>query len=175
VFADDGDRVLEVLDEAECLRLLAGAVIGRVAFTEAALPAIQPVFYRLAGAEILIPSRSGSTVATASRRAVLAFSVDDVHVPDRTGWSVTVVGPSRVISAPADVAEIERTGDKLEGRADDRCYIAISVELVHGRRLAPPLPSARIVRPTPSGAYAPARQAAADHGAVGAEGSPGRA
>jgi uncharacterized protein len=140
VTAGDEDRARDVLDEAECLDLLATAAIGRVAFTEAALPAIQPVPYRLSGAEILIPSRVGCAVTAASRRAVLAFSVDDVHVPDCSGWTVTVVGPSRVISAPADVAELDGTGARPPDGAGDRCYIAIAVRLVHGRRIAPHAP-----------------------------------
>ena len=48
------DREVEVLDEAECLRLLTTAAIGRVAFTEGALPAVQPVALPLLGdAEVL--------------------------------------------------------------------------------------------------------------------------
>jgi hypothetical protein len=135
VFADDEDLVLQVLDEAECLHLLGTAEVGRVAFTEGALPAIQPVSFRLDGGEILIPSRSGSTVAAASRGAVLAFEVDEVRLSDRTGWNVTVVGPSRVISEPAQVAELDHPGAPSWFGAGDRCYIAISVRLVRGRRI----------------------------------------
>ena len=46
------DREVELLDEAECLRLLTTAAIGRVAFTEGALPAVQPVSFAVADGEI---------------------------------------------------------------------------------------------------------------------------
>jgi hypothetical protein len=140
VFADHVDRVLQVLDEAECLDLLSTAAIGRVAFTEGALPAIQPVSFRLDGGEIFIPTRSGSEVAAASRGAVLAFEVDEVQVTDRTGWNVTVVGPSRVISDPADVAALDDSGPESWMPVADRCYIAIAVQLVRGRRVGPRAP-----------------------------------
>lgn len=139
MFAEDEDRLLEVLDEAECLALLATAAIGRVAFTEGALPAIQPVSFRVADGQVLIPTRQGSTVAAASRGAVLAFEVDDVRVAERTGWNVTVVGASRLISEPRQVAALGRADGPASAGAGDRCYIAISVQLVRGRRVGPRL------------------------------------
>jgi hypothetical protein len=135
VFADDEDRVLHVLDEAECLDLLSTAAVGRVCFTEGALPAIQPVSFRLDGGEILIRTRSGSKVAAASRGAVLAFEVDEFRIPDRTGWNVTVVGPSRLIRDPAHVAALDDSGPESWIPATDRCYIAIAVQRVCGRRV----------------------------------------
>jgi hypothetical protein len=150
VFADDDDQLVEVLDEAECLALLRSASIGRVAFTEGALPAIQPVPFRLDGRQVLIPTRSGSRVAGASRGAVLALGVDEVG-PDRTGWAVTVVGPSRLIGDPADVAALDRPGLRWWDLADDRCYVAIAVLLVRGRRAgrAAPSPGVRAVPSSP--------------------------
>jgi uncharacterized protein len=135
VFPEDDERLLEVLDEAECLDLLRTAVIGRVAFTEAALPAIQPVSFWLDDGQILIPTRFGSKVAAASRGAVLAFEVDDVQPADRTGWNVTVVGPSRVISEPREVVALDESATRPWTGPDDRCYIAISIRLVRGRRV----------------------------------------
>ena len=134
---DDEDRQLEVLDQAECLDLLSTAAIGRVAFTEGALPAIQPVSFRLDGGQVLIPTRYGSKVAAASRAAVLAFEVDDVQPANRTGWNVTIVGPSRLISDPRMVADLDRAGPRPWPTSGDRCYIAISVQIVRGRRVGP--------------------------------------
>ena len=50
------ERLLEVLDEAECRRLLGTASIGRIAFTEGAMPAIQPASYALRGEDVFIPT-----------------------------------------------------------------------------------------------------------------------
>ncbi len=101
----DADRTVEVLDDDECHRLLATASIGRLAFTADALPAIQPVSYVLRLREVIIPARTGSELVRAAHGAVVAFEVD-TYCPGspeedlRTGWSVTGVGASRVVTEP---------------------------------------------------------------------------
>jgi hypothetical protein len=129
------DRELEVLDEEQCLTLLGTVTIGRLAFTEAALPAVQPVSFAAVGGEIFIPTRQGSQVATASRGAVVAFEVDDVDARARTGWNVTVVGPSRVISNTRDVRRLDELGARPWPPADTHCYIGVQIRLIRGRRI----------------------------------------
>jgi nitroimidazol reductase NimA-like FMN-containing flavoprotein (pyridoxamine 5'-phosphate oxidase superfamily) len=70
VLGTDGFRRLWVLQESESRSLLTTAPIGRLAFTEGALPAIQPVRFVVVDHQIIIPTRMGSKVATASRGAV---------------------------------------------------------------------------------------------------------
>jgi uncharacterized protein len=55
----------------------------------------------------------------------------------RTGWSVTVVGPSRVISDPEQVASL--AGLPVSARPPDssRCYISVKLGLIRGWRMAP--------------------------------------
>jgi hypothetical protein len=132
---EQGWTRLEVLGEAECRGLLAGAVIGRLAYTEGALPAIQPVHFTLLGDRIVIPTREGSKVAAASRGAVVAFEVDDFDTTTRTGWNVTVVGPSQVVTQPDQVAKLDLLGASPWAPADAPCYIVIETTLVRGRRL----------------------------------------
>lgn len=128
-------RLLEALDEVECRRLLSRAVIGRLAYTEGALPAIQPVHFMVYRDRVLIPTSAGSKVAAASRGAVVAFEVDDFDAESRTGWNVTVVGPAQVVSAPGDVAVLDRLGVAAWAPAEAPCYIAIETTLVRGRRI----------------------------------------
>jgi len=137
VRSDEGWNRLEAIGEAECRRLLAGAVIGRLAYTEGALPAIQPVHFTLLGDRIVIPTREGSKVAAASRGAVVAFEVDDFDTTSRTGWNVTVVGPSHVVTRPDEVADLDLLGARAWAPADVPCYIVIETTLVRGRRLLP--------------------------------------
>ncbi|MCU1604812.1 MAG: pyridoxamine 5-phosphate oxidase-related FMN-binding protein [Modestobacter sp.] len=131
----DEDRLSEVLDEAECRQLLGRAVVGRIGFTEGALPAIQPVSFALAEEEIVIPTRQGSKVAVASRGAIVAFEVDEYDPVDRTGWNVTVVGPSRVISDAGEVRALDQLGARAWPPADNCCYVAVRIRLLRGRRI----------------------------------------
>ena len=115
----DDDRDHRVLGEQECLRLLGTTGIGRLAYTRAALPEIRAVTYTLRDGAVVIPTRTGSALARAVRGAVVAFEADSYDQTARTGWSVTVVGPSRVVAL---------------GRPDDSgaCLIAVRAALVRG-------------------------------------------
>jgi uncharacterized protein len=133
----DEDRVHESLDEEECARLLATTAIGRLGFTDGALPAIVPVSFTLHEGHVLIAARQGSPVVNAVRGSVVAFEVDAYDPAVRTGWSVTVVGPSRVISDPEQVASL--AGLPVSARPPDssRCYISVKLGLIRGWRMAP--------------------------------------
>ncbi|WP_104522926.1 pyridoxamine 5'-phosphate oxidase family protein [Blastococcus atacamensis] len=131
----DVHRRLEVFDETECRRLLAIAVIGRLGYTEGALPSIQPVHFTVFDGQVIIPTRVGSKVAAASRGAVVAFEVDEYDAALRTGWNVTVIGPSRVISDPDGVHALDELGAQAWAPPDAACYVAVQIAIVRGRRV----------------------------------------
>jgi nitroimidazol reductase NimA-like FMN-containing flavoprotein (pyridoxamine 5'-phosphate oxidase superfamily) len=130
------ERLLEVLDVAECRRLLATASIGRIAFTEGALPAIQLAPYALQGEDVFIPTGLSSKMAAGSRGAVLAFEVDDYDLIERTGWNVTVIGPSRLVRVPDQIRALDALGVRPWAPATTHCYIALRMAVVRGRRLS---------------------------------------
>jgi hypothetical protein len=117
----DLDRDHVALGEQESLRLLHTTTIGRVAYSQAALPAIRAVSYNLRDGAVVIPTRAGSALAQAARGAVVAFEADSYDQAARTGWCVTVVGPSRVVA-------VGRSQDP------DVCLIVVQVGLVRGWR-----------------------------------------
>jgi hypothetical protein len=89
------DERFAVLDEVECYRLLAGENVGRVVYTDGALPAITPVNYVLDGRRILFRTVSESRLAHGVIDAVVAFEVDHLDSDHSTGWSVVVTGVGR--------------------------------------------------------------------------------
>jgi hypothetical protein len=123
----DGDRAQEGLDRAESLRLLATAVIGRLAFTHSALPAIRPVSFTLVGEDLLIPVPGDGPLIDALRGSVVAFEADAYDEILRTGWTVAIVGVSRVLDGP--------TGN---GGVTTRPVAAVRVGLVEGLRTGLP-------------------------------------
>jgi nitroimidazol reductase NimA-like FMN-containing flavoprotein (pyridoxamine 5'-phosphate oxidase superfamily) len=131
-------RLLDVLGEAECRRLLGTADVGRIAFTEGAMPAIQPAAYALRGDDVVIPTGLGSKMAAGSRGAVLAFEVDDYDLDERTGWSVTVIGPSRLVTDPGQVAALDALGVQPWLPTTAHGYIALHMSVVRGRRITAP-------------------------------------
>lgn len=133
--ATDIDRNgLEVLDRDECLGLLATARLGRIAITSGALPVILPVNFRLFGDEILFRTGRGTKLDAATQGAVVAFEVDAMDPLEHTGWSVLVTGVARQVGD-------DEISERLAGRVPrwapegDSCVVAVSTELISGRRI----------------------------------------
>ncbi len=138
---DSGASSLSVLSRDECLRLLATSPIGRVIFTERALPAVRPVNFILNGDEIVIRTGEGSKLAAAVRHTVVAFEADELDYLTRTGWSVTVIGHSREVIDPAEVAMLRALPFTSWAPGPRDHLICVKAELVSGRRLDYLLPA----------------------------------
>jgi nitroimidazol reductase NimA-like FMN-containing flavoprotein (pyridoxamine 5'-phosphate oxidase superfamily) len=87
---------IEVIDADECLRLLAGEEIGRVAVVIGATPMILPVNYSLDGDAIVFRTMPGSRLDVGQGHA--AFEVDQFDNAHKAGWSVLVTGHLEEVS-----------------------------------------------------------------------------
>jgi hypothetical protein len=83
---------LEILSRLQCLSLLAGCSVGRVAVSRHALPVILPVTYGLLGEDVVFATGTGSKSLAAAHQNVIAFEVDDIDLVTRSGWTVVAVG-----------------------------------------------------------------------------------
>jgi nitroimidazol reductase NimA-like FMN-containing flavoprotein (pyridoxamine 5'-phosphate oxidase superfamily) len=128
---------LEVLSRDECLDLLRTAVLGRIAVTTQALATILPVNFRLDRDRIVIRTGHGTKLDAATRNAVVAFEVDDVEPSMRTGWSVVVTGVARELTEHGELARARRLPLDLWAAGPDHRVVAISTDIVSGRRIRP--------------------------------------
>ena len=83
------------LTPAECWRLLADAPMGRIVFTEHAMPAIRPVNHLIEDETIVIRSHLGAAIvshASAPDGAVVCYEADQIDPGRHTGWSVIATG-----------------------------------------------------------------------------------
>jgi uncharacterized protein len=126
---------LEILDPEECRALLAKAPLGRIVFTQRALPAVQPVNFTVDDGDVVIRTGEGSKLAAATRNAIVAFEVDDFDVDSRTGWSVVVVGPARVVSDPEETARLKELPLRPWAPGQRENFIRIRPTLISGRRI----------------------------------------
>jgi nitroimidazol reductase NimA-like FMN-containing flavoprotein (pyridoxamine 5'-phosphate oxidase superfamily) len=128
------ERALVALSRRECLDLLRGEEVGRVVFTERALPAILPISYALLHDDVILATASDSRLAEAARGGVLAFEVDHLDPATRTGWSVVVTGMPEYVVHPLAQAQLMSVLDPwAPGRHD--LLLRLPVTVVTGRRI----------------------------------------
>lgn len=125
---------LEVVVAEQCLRLLAGSRLGRIAVTIGAVPAIFPVHYRLIEGQIVFCTGDGTDLYTASANTVVAFEVDDVDPSWTAGWSVLVVGVARELRDDEAIALALDQAPNLWEPGVDAHVISILPSFVSGRR-----------------------------------------
>ncbi|MEV4377356.1 pyridoxamine 5'-phosphate oxidase family protein [Streptosporangium sp. NPDC049644] len=128
---------LEVLSRPECLELLGSVSIGRIVFTDRALPAVQPVNFVLDDETVVIRTTIGSKLAAAARDAIVAFEADDFDPSARTGWSVTAVGPARAVYESREIERLARLPLTAWAPASRDHYILVQTGHLTGRRISP--------------------------------------
>ena len=129
---------LEVPSREECLRLLAGSTLGRLAVHSGALPTIVPVNFALTPQGVVIRTSPGSKLDAALTNSVVAFEVDSYDGIYHSGWSVVVIGVAREITDEEELDQVRRLHlpHWAPGPADH--FVCISTELVSGRLLRNP-------------------------------------
>ena len=123
------------LTRDESLALLPSVPVGRLVFTERALPAVVPVNFLVDHGRIVLRTGTTSSLSAAVRGSVVAFEVDQIDPEARQGWSVVVTGRA---SEVRDALELDRLRGLpllpwVGGPVDH--VIVISIELVNGRRI----------------------------------------
>lgn len=121
---------LEILEEEECMGLLASTTVGRIGVTIGALPAIFVVNYVLDDGDVVFRTSEGTKLTAALQHAVVAFEADLADPVLRRGWTVQVVG----------VAEEFTPGEDFRGPTpwapgNRDHFVRIRPQFVSGRRI----------------------------------------
>ncbi|WP_433606570.1 pyridoxamine 5'-phosphate oxidase family protein [Dactylosporangium sp. CA-139114] len=122
------------LGRRRCLELLGSVAVGRVVFTDRALPAIRPVNHLLDGETIVIRGNLGGGLASAAAAhgsLVVAYEADEIDAGTHAGWSVVVTGTARLVM---DEERLRRYEEALRPWVDEpmNCVIGIDCDLVNG-------------------------------------------
>ena len=134
VMYSDGSA-LRQLSRDECLHLMASVPVGRIVYTQRALPAVELVNFALDHGDIVIRTDRGGKLAAAARGAVVAFETDSLDPAHQAGWSVTVIGKSQEVTDPDDIARLQRMSLRSWAPGIREHFIRISPEIVNGRYL----------------------------------------
>jgi nitroimidazol reductase NimA-like FMN-containing flavoprotein (pyridoxamine 5'-phosphate oxidase superfamily) len=124
------------LSVAECVDLLCGGVVGRVAMATPVGPRIVPVNYAVHEEAIVFRTTPYSELSTYGWNAELAFEVDHLDHESHQGWSVVALGRAQLVDDPDEIARIRRTWDPRPWAGGTRnLYVRLPWRTVTGRRV----------------------------------------
>ncbi len=136
------DRMIEELDEEQCLALIAPGGVGRIAYTSRYGPAVLPVNYALQDGVIVFRTaehgpldedlRTGITGAD----VVVAFEIDSIDLVGRRGWSVLIQGPAHHMTGPGQDM-VRSAGVTPWAPGDRELFVRIAPHRITGRRVGP--------------------------------------
>jgi nitroimidazol reductase NimA-like FMN-containing flavoprotein (pyridoxamine 5'-phosphate oxidase superfamily) len=126
---------IEALSQAQCVDLLSRTEVGRIVFSDQALPAILPVTFIIDDDCIVVRTARGSRLARAVDGAVVAFEADEIQPCARGGWSVVVTGQAWIEPDPSERNRLaELLTPWVPGFKD--VFIRIPLTVVTGRRVS---------------------------------------
>ena len=127
---------LAVLSFAECLDLIAGQPVGRIAFARDGDIDVLPVNHCVVDQKVAFRTAGGAKFTAAFWGSVVAFEVDSYDARRRSGWSVLVKGRAERVADEALLARLERTGLRTWSPSAPRAeWVVIRPDEVSGRRL----------------------------------------
>ncbi|MEU2789884.1 pyridoxamine 5'-phosphate oxidase family protein [Streptomyces sp. NPDC007100] len=132
---------MKQLSRGQSLRLLGSVSLGRLVFTQNALPAIRPVNHLLDGEDIIVRLNDGATLTSIAPPAgeaglVVAYEADAIDPLTHLGWSVVVTGYARLVADPAQEARYQELLRPWVARTMSAA-LRIHPDLVTGFRLVP--------------------------------------
>ncbi|MFE2422961.1 pyridoxamine 5'-phosphate oxidase family protein [Streptomyces hokutonensis] len=133
--SDDPVRRLPTTTE-EALGLLGSVSLGRIAFTQHALPTIRPVNHMVDDGVIVIATHEGAAMTSRALQAdgsgvVVAYEADDIDPDTHLGWSVVVTGYAHLVTDTGELARYQKMLRPWVGQSTDY-VVRIHPDLVTG-------------------------------------------
>jgi nitroimidazol reductase NimA-like FMN-containing flavoprotein (pyridoxamine 5'-phosphate oxidase superfamily) len=134
------DRVIEELDEEQCLSLIAGGGIGRIAYTSRFGPAVLPVNYALRDGAVVFRTAAHGPLDEDLRTGIanadykVAFEIDSIDTASREGWSVLIQGPAHHVTGTGEDA-VRQAGIESWAPGDRELFVRIVPSRITGRRV----------------------------------------
>lgn len=121
------------LTTGEGMALLRSVPTGRLVYTDNALPAVRPVTFAAPDADIVIPTGQNPWFHRFDG-VVLGFEAGIVDPATRTGWTVLVIGRSRLVVGAGALAGFDDSGSAPWNHHPGECYLAIDIGHLEGHR-----------------------------------------
>jgi nitroimidazol reductase NimA-like FMN-containing flavoprotein (pyridoxamine 5'-phosphate oxidase superfamily) len=136
------DRIMEELDENECLKLIGSGGIGRIAYVGRFGPAVLPVNYKLCGGAIVFRTAENAALDEDLRTGIanadykVAFEVDEIDAAAQRGWSVLIQGPAHHVRGP-ELDVVRSAGVETWAPGERELFVRIVPSRITGRRVRP--------------------------------------
>jgi nitroimidazol reductase NimA-like FMN-containing flavoprotein (pyridoxamine 5'-phosphate oxidase superfamily) len=138
---DGGTGVLEVLDDAECLRLISPGGIGRLAYSGRYGPTVLAVNYKMHQGSVLFRTAQDSTTDEDLRTGIanaeyrVAFEIDDFDSAAREGWSVLIQGAAHHVESEDERTSAQQAGVDAWAPGQRDLFMRVIPARVTGRRI----------------------------------------
>jgi nitroimidazol reductase NimA-like FMN-containing flavoprotein (pyridoxamine 5'-phosphate oxidase superfamily) len=133
--------VVELLDEAECLGLIAAGGVGRIGYTSRFGPTILPVNHALQEGTIMFRTGQHSPLGEDLRTGIehaeskVAFEIDELSPGTREGWSVLVQGSAHLVDSDAERASLVREAVEPWAGGEKELFVRVLPTRITGRRI----------------------------------------
>lgn len=122
------------LTPPECVALLGTVPVGRLVFTEHAMPAIRPVNFQLSGDSVVVRTTRNGSLGRLSG-AVVAFEADHIDTASHTGWSVVVLGKAEEITDIDELVALSSQHNRPWAPGPRDQFLRIRFGQISGRQL----------------------------------------
>ena len=136
-----GEPAVDVLDKAECLRLIAGGGVGRIGYSSRFGPVVLPVNYELYEGTIVFRTGLHSAMGEDLRTGIadaeykVAFEIDQIKLAMQEGWSVLIQGAAHFVDSEAERTSVARLGVQSWAAGPKEQFIRIMPTRITGRRI----------------------------------------
>ena len=137
----DAEPVVELLDEAECLRLISAGGVGRIGYTGRFGPTVLPVNYALHEGTIVfrtgLHGPLGEDLRTGIEHAEskVAFEIDELSPAAREGWSILIQGSAHPVDSEAERASVMQSGVEPWAGGEKELFVRVIPTRITGRRI----------------------------------------
>lgn len=128
---------IERLGRDECLDLLRGQQVGRLAVVSHGRPLIFPVNYAMDGEAVVFRTAPGSKFDGAVREMAVAFEIDELDVELREGWSVVVAGRAEEVVSESHRTRLGHLPLRPWAAGEKDHWLTIASTSITGRRVTP--------------------------------------
>src|SRR5262249_39798716 len=138
---EGAEPVVELLDEAECQRLIAAGDVGRIGYTGRFGPTILPVNYALHEGTIGFRTGQQSPLGEDRRTGIehaeskVAFEIDDTSPATHEGWSILIQGSAHLVDSEAERASVVQSGPEPWAGGEKELFVRVLPTRITGRRI----------------------------------------